>query len=251
MTPCINATRRWPMLAALAGALCGALPADAHEIWFAQRSNKLALIYGAGAHDLDMVKRLPKVTATQGLDAAGQSLPTELKATDSLVIVEAPPALAVVTAVMDNGLWSKSPDGKFHNKGLDEVPNAIVSGRYYKYATHLLKHPAGALAPVPGLKFQIVPVGPAFPKKKGDTVTVQVLFEGKPAVGAKVFQDAVTDPGGAHVVTGKNGRASFKVRNGGLNVVLAEFESGPENPAQSKMTEHVATLSFMYDPPPE
>ena len=61
----------------------------------------------------------------------------------------------------------------------------------------------------------------------------------------------MTDPGGAHVVTGKNGRATIKVRNGGLNVVLAEFQSGPENPAVTKTTEHVATLSFMYDPPPE
>jgi nickel transport protein len=153
--------------------------------------------------------------------------------------------------VMDNGLWSKSPDGKFHNKGRDEVPNAVVSGRYYKYATHLRKLPAGALAPLPNLKFQIVPVGKSFPTKKGETLIVDVLFDGKPAVGAKVFQDGVTDPGGAHVVTGKNGRATFKVRNAGLNVLVAEFQSGPENPAVTLMTEHVATLSFMYDPPPE
>ena len=244
-------TPRWPALAALTVALCSALPANAHEIWFAQRSNKLALIYGAGAHDLDMVKRLPKVVATKGLDATGKAVPAELKATDSLVVVESPPELATVTAVMDNGLWSKSPDGKFHNKGRDEVPNAVVSGRYYKYATHLRQRPTGAMAPVPDLKFQVVPVSKVFPQKKGETLIVQVLFEGKPAVGAKVFQDAVTDPGGAHVVTGKNGRATLKVRNGGLNVVLAEFLSGPENPALTLMTEHVATLSFMYDPPPE
>ena len=243
--------RRWPSVAALAVALCSALPAAAHEIWFAQRSGKLALIYGAGAHDLDMVKRLPKIVATQGLDATGQTVAAELKATDSLVVLEGAPELATVTAVMDNGLWSKSPDGKFHNKGLNEVPDAVVSGRYYKYATHLRKHPVGAMTPVPGLKFQLVPVGKAFPKKMGQTLTLQVLFEGKPAVGAKVYVDVVTDPGGAHVVTGKNGRATIKVRNGGLNVVLAEFQSGPENPAVTKTTEHVATLSFMYDPPPE
>lgn len=242
---------RWPALAALAATLCTALPAAAHEIWFAQRSSKLALIYGAGAHDLDIVKRLPKIVAMQGLDEAGKPVPAELKATDSLVVVEAPPELAVVTAVMDNGLWTKDKSGKWHNKGRDEVPDAAISGRYYKYATHLRKLPAAALAPVPGLKFQVVPVGKAFPQRKGDTLTVQVLFDGKPAAGAKVFQDAVTDPGGARVVTGKDGRATLKVRNRGLNVVLAEFESGPENPAVTLMTEHVATLSFMYDPPPE
>lgn len=236
---------------ALAAALLAALPAGAHEIWFAQRSSRLALVYGAGAHDLDMVKRLPKIAATQGLDAVGQPVRAELKATDSLVIVDAAPELAVISAVMDNGLWTKTRAGEWHNKGRDEVPDAVISGRYYKYATHLVKRPAGALPPAPGLKFQVVPVGKIFPQKKGETLTVQVLFEGRPAVGAKVYQDAVTDPGGAHVVTGKDGRATFKVRNGGLNVVLAEFQSGPENPAVTLMTEHVGSLSFMYDPPPE
>ena len=251
MTTTENLALRCTLLAAVAAALCSALPAAAHEIWMAQRSGKLALIYGAGAHDLDMVKRLPKIVASQGLDAAGSPVPVELKPTENLVLVEAPAETAVVTAVMDNGLWSKSPDGKFHNKGLDEVPDAIVSGRYYKYATFLRKHPAGALAPVPGLKFQIVPVGKAFPKKMGEMLTVQVLHQGQPVRGAKVYQDAVTDPGGAHVFTGKDGRATIKVRNAGLNVLLAEHQTGPEVPAQTKMTEHVATLGFMYDPPPE
>jgi nickel transport protein len=251
MTHTHNALRRWSMRAALAAALCSALPAGAHEIWFAQRSGKLALIYGAGAHDLDMVKRLPKVVSTQGLDAEGKTVPAELKATENLVIVEAAPEAALITSVMDNGLWSKTPDGKWHNKGRDEVPDAVVSGRYYKHATFLRKRPAGAMAPVPGLKFQIVAVGKTFPTKKGQPLTVQVLFEGKPAAGAKVYQDAVTDPGGAHVISDKNGRATFQVRNGGLNVLLAEFQARPENPAQTLMTEHVATLSFMYDPPPE
>ena len=41
--------------------------AQAHGIWFAQRSNQLALIYGVGADDLDMVKRLPKVKIRRGL----------------------------------------------------------------------------------------------------------------------------------------------------------------------------------------
>ena len=33
--------------------------AQAHGIWFAQRAKQLALIYGVGADDLDMVRRLP------------------------------------------------------------------------------------------------------------------------------------------------------------------------------------------------
>ena len=50
MTTTENLALRCTLLAAVAAALCSALPAAAHEIWMAQRSGKLALIYGAGAH---------------------------------------------------------------------------------------------------------------------------------------------------------------------------------------------------------
>lgn len=231
--------------------LAAALPAGAHEIWFAQRAGQLALVYGAGAHDLDMVKRLPKVSTVQGLDGGGQAVRAELKAQGPLVLVDAAPELAVMTAVMDNGLWTKDRAGSWHNKGRDQVPDAVVSGRYYKYGVHLVQRPAGALAPIPGLKFQLLPVGAVFPRKKGDTLVVQALFDGKPAAGATIYPDSVSDPGGGAVRTGKDGRARIRVRNGGLNVVMAEYTSAPENPAHSLMTEHVATLSFAYDPPPE
>jgi len=246
-----NTPRRAACLALCASTLLAAVPAGAHEIWFAQRSSKLALVYGAGANDLDMVKRLPLITATQGVDAAGEPVRAELRPTDSLVLVDAAPEAVAIAAAMDNGLWTKTRAGVWHHKGRDEVPDAAISGRYYKYATHLVKLPTGPMKPLPGLRFQVVPVGKAFPQKKGDPITVQVLFEGRPVAGAKVYQDSVTDPNGAHAVTGKDGRATLKVRNRGLNVLLAEHASAPENPATTLMTEHVGSLSFMYDPPPE
>ena len=101
------------------------------------------------------------------------------------------------------------------------------------------------------MKLQLVPVSKVFPKKMGEKLTVQVLFDGKPLAGARVFQEMVTDPAGEPRLTDQDGRATITVRNGGLNVLMAQHMSAPENPATTFMTEHVATLSFMYEPPPE
>lgn len=128
---------------------------------------------------------------------------------------------------------------------------ATISGRYLKYATHLVALPAGALRPAPGLALQVVPVGAKFPHNKGEGLTVQVLLEGTPLPGAKVWQDVVTDPDGAPFVADREGRVTLPVRNQGLNVVKAEHESAPVDAGKANMTHHFATLSFILEHAPE
>jgi uncharacterized GH25 family protein len=222
-----------------------------HEIWFAQRSAQLALIYGTGSEDLDTVKRLPKIVSVGGFDAAGKPVAVSYKPTDSLVVVDVGNKPAIVTGILDNGLWSKTPAGEWIAKGKDEVTNAVVSGHNYKYATHLRELPQGAGVPVSGLKLQLVAVGKKFPAKAGEQLTVQVLYEGKPLAGARVFREMVTEPDGKAILTNQEGVATVTVRNQGLNVVMAMHVAAPENPATTFMTEHVATLSFAYPPPAE
>jgi nickel transport protein len=77
------------------------------------------------------------------------------------------------------------------------------------------------------------------------------LYEGKPVAGARVFRDMVTEPNAEPMLTDRKGMVSFPVRNDGLNVVMAQHMSAPEDPAKTFMTEHVTTLSFLYPPPPE
>lgn len=109
----------------------------AHGIWFAQRSGELALIYGHGAEDLDMIKRYDKVTNIAAFDASANPLKTALRKTDHLALVDMSAKPAIVAAVLDNGYWSKGPDEKWVNKGKDEVPGAKESGRYIKYSVFL------------------------------------------------------------------------------------------------------------------
>ncbi|WP_029002256.1 DUF4198 domain-containing protein [Azohydromonas australica] len=244
----MKATQRL-LVAALATSLCGL--AQSHGIWFAQRAGNLALVYGDGGEDLDVVKRLPKLTSMSGLNASGQPVAAPLVAEGRMAFVDLAQKPAVLTAVMNNGLWTRDAAGKWHGKGQDEVRDAAVSGRYMKYAMHLVALPAGALAPAPGLALQIVPVGAAFPKNINEPLTVQVLFKGKPLPRAKVWQDVVTDPDAQALVCDANGRITLPVRNQGLNVLKAEHESAPVDVGKASMTHHLATLSFMLEHAPE
>lgn len=240
-----------PFIVAAATLALQSLPAQAHGIWFAQRADRLALVYGDGAEDLDAVKRLPKISAVGGLGADGRPVAVTLEPEGRLPFVNLAAKPAIVTATMNNGLWSKAADGQWHGKGKDEVPGATISGRFMKYATHLVALPAGATPPVPGMALQIVAAGAAFPRHKGEPLTVQVLFDGKPLAGAKVWQDVVTDPDAAPLVVDRDGRVTLQVRNQGLNVVKAEHESAPVDAGKASMTHHFATLSFMLGHAPE
>ena len=240
-------------LALAAGVIAGlgaATVAQAHGIWFAQRSNQLALIYGVGADDLDAVKRLPKVKTVAAYDENGKEVPTQLAPNGPLLVVNTDNKPAIVAAVLDNGLWSKTPDGKWHNKGKDEVPDATRSEHTFKYSVHL--RGLDVAPPVlPAHKLQIVPLVKQLPDKMGQALTVRVLYEGKPVQGASVQTDYVTDPDSEPLKTGADGTATIRVRNQGLNVVAATLATPPANPAKTSIEEHLATLSFVLPHLPE
>jgi nickel transport protein len=241
---------RLALVAGVMAALGAASVAQAHGIWFAQRSSQLALIYGVGAEDLDMIKRLPKVKAVTGYDESGKEVPTQFTPNGPLVVVNTEHKPAVLAAILDNGLWSKTPDGKWHNKGKDEVPDATKSEHTVKYTVHLRR--LNVATPVlPAHRLQVVPLVKELPDKMGQALTVRVLYEGKPVQGASVVADYVTDPDAEPLKTGADGTATIKLRNQGLNVIAATLATPPRNPAKTSLDEHLATLSFVLPNLPE
>lgn len=217
---------------------------QAHGVWFAERSGQLAMIYGHGAEDLDMIRRHDKVKEVTGFDVNGAPVPVSLRKTDHLLLVDAKPLPAVIAGVLDNGYWSKGPDGKWVNKGRDEVPGAEESGRYVKYAVFLRESLKAPLKPLPGQVLQIVPLKAALPHHKDESMTVRVLFNGKPVAGAKVTRDYVGDPEAKPLVTGKDGTVTLRVRNEGLNVITAAYDAPPDDPAKATKNGLFASLAF-------
>jgi uncharacterized GH25 family protein len=233
------------MAAVMAAGTLAAASAHAHGIWFAQRSNQLALIYGLGADDLDAVKRLPLVKSVAGYDAQGKAVPASLAANGPLAVVDTANRPAVVTAVLDNGTWSKTADGKWLKMGKDQVPGAVLSERTYKYTVALLAPLNAPLAPLPDQTLQIVPVDVNPPQHSGQPMKLRVLYQGKPAAGARVVTDWVNDCEAEPLQVAADGSVTVKVRNQGLNVIAAIFDAPPEDPARTDKIEHTATLSFV------
>lgn len=246
--------RKTPRFLAMTALLLGVATtttASAHGIWFAQRATQLALIYGVGADDLDSVKRLPLVKSVAGYDADWKPVATKLRVAGPLLLVDSEAPTTAVAAVLDNGTWSKTPDGEWVKKGKDEVPNATISERTFKYAVHLAGPMTKPLPELPGQTLQIVPVDAALPAQKDKPLKLRVLFDGKPAAGARVLTDFVNDPDANPLKTAADGSVTINVRNQGLNVVTAILDGPSTEPKKFDKIEHLATLSFVLPHAPE
>ncbi|MEO6359780.1 MAG: DUF4198 domain-containing protein [Sphingomicrobium sp.] len=248
-----NVLGKFGAAASAAALLVSASVVNAHGIWFAQRANQLGLIYGVGSDDLDMVKRLPLIKGVSGYDAQWNPVVATLRAAGPIVLVDSDEPVSAVAAWMDNGVWSKTPDGEWHKKGYDEVPNAIISERTMKFAVHLLKlpMPKGGVPILKDQVLQIIPVPAAIPEQLGKPLTVKILFNGKPAAGALVKQDFVNDPDQEPLKAAADGTVTLNVRNQGLNVIGATFVGPSDQPAKYKKIEYLATLSFVLPHAPE
>lgn len=228
-----------------------AAPLGAHGIWFAQRARQLALIYGVGADDLDAVKRLPLIKSVTGYDADWAPVKASLRAAGPIPLVDSDEPVAAVAAIMDYGLWSKTPDGEWHNKGRDEVPTATLAEHNWKYAVHLTRMPTRQVPLFEGHTLQLVPVGTAIPQKMGEPLKVRAYYKGQPIAGASIMSDYVNDPDEVPVKTAADGTATVKVRNQGINVLMAIYVGPSDDRAKADHMEHRASLSFILPHAPE
>jgi hypothetical protein len=231
--------------------LAATAPLSAHGIWFAQRARQLALIYGVGADDLDAVERLPLVKTVAGYDSDWAPITTSLRTVGTIPVVDSDEPVAAVAAIMDYGYWSKTPDGEWHNKGRDEVPDATLAEHNFKYALHLTQVPTTPVPLLEGHTLQLVPADLNIPQKMGAPMKVRVYYRGKPVAGANVMHDYVNDPDeAAPAKTGADGTATITVRNQGINVLMAIYV-GPATDKKVDHEEYRASLSFVIPHLPE
>ncbi|WP_342360214.1 DUF4198 domain-containing protein [Terrarubrum flagellatum] len=229
-------------LLAAAAALGAATAAHAHGVWLADRAGALTVVYGVGPQD--EAYRPDKVTRIEARAADGTPLAAKLAANGRNVIVEAPREAASFATTLDNGFWTKGPDGKFRNVRKSEVPDAQSASHTVKFNTHVRASTGGAPKPF-GLTLEIVPLVDVHPLTPGDELPVQVLFEGKPLKGAALFVDYVNDANTRGAKTDADGKATLKVRNDGLNVIGVAFSQPTPDDKDADKIGYFATLSFV------
>lgn len=237
-------------LAATASMVLPLTAADAHGIWFAQRAKQLAIIYGIGADDLDMVKRISKLESVSAYDADYNPINAQARIAGPVVLVDSDTQPTLVAAVLQNGIWSRIGDAEFEPKTLEEMPGATVSERTIKYAVTIQGPLSKPIPVLPTQKLQIIPQGP-IPEKLGEPLTYKVYFDGKPIAGARMINDMVNDPDAKEQLTASDGAITMPVRNQGLNVIRAVYNGPTDDPKKYHHVEATATLSFTLVHVPE
>jgi len=252
--------------ALLRSAFCAALvstigsAAGAHAVWFAERAvgtsaaghtqTGFAIIFGDGSEESDPLKRQKLISAVTGYDGDFRPIPAAVEAAGPMLLFKSDKPTTIETVAADYGTWSKTPDGEWHNAGKDEVPNAQTSEHNFKYAVHL----SGAVTkPLPLFAdqvIQIVPLG-SVPQQMGKPLKIRVYFKGKPLAGALIQPDEPTDPDDVGQKTAKDGTAIVRVRNQGLNVIVATYDAPSDQPNKYNEMEYKATLSFVLPHAPE
>ncbi len=238
------------LVLAVAATVAAPFAANAHGIWFAQRAKQLALIYGIGADDLDMVKRLPQVESVTAYDADYKPIKVTPRVAGAIVLIDTDAQPTLVAAIMPYGIWSRVGDGEFEKKTLQEMPNATVSTKNIKYALSIQGPLSKPIPALPTLALQIVPDGP-IPDKLGAPMRYKVLYNGKPQANVRMINDMVNDPDAQEVMTSANGTVTMPVRNQGINVIRAVFDGPSDQPKLYKQIEHTSTLSFVLPHRPE
>lgn len=227
-----------------------AAPSFAHGIWFAQRAKQVALVYGIGADDLDMVRRLPQAEHIAAYDSQFRPIAATARVSGPVVLIDTPAKPVLVSAVLQNGIWSRRGTAEFEKKGRDEMPDATLSEKTVKYAVAVEGPLSGRIPALPNQVLQLVPAGP-LPEQHGTPLKYIALFHGKPQAGVRVIADMVNDPDAKEVETAADGSVTFPVRNQGLNVLRAVYDGPSDNPKKYDRIEHTATLAFTLAHAPE
>jgi hypothetical protein len=170
-----------------------------------------------------------------------------LRAAGVIPVVDSDEPVSIVAAAMDYGLWTKTPDGEWHNKGRDEVPTATLAEHNWKYAVHLTQMPTKPVPLIEGHTLQLVPATTTIPQKMGEPFTVRAMYKGKPMAGVIIMSDYVNDPDEAGVKTSADGTATIKLRNQGLNVIMAIYV-GPADDSKRPITANIAHRSPLSCP---
>ena len=210
--------------------------ASAHDYWIEQKGEGLMLVFGHGSQRLDF--EVEKATSLKAFDAKGKELTVqkEKKGKGLLLKISGQPAL--VTAVVDNGYWSKTIYG-WKEEPKRKASRVVEAIRQIFYTRALISWTDEAEKPASGHTIAIIPLQNPFTMKTGDSLSVKVLYDGTPLPNAEVN-------GGEHNALGKTnaeGVINVPVANG-VNLLSIEHKEKIKNDPDADILDETATMTF-------
>jgi nickel transport protein len=228
-------------------ALLSGTAATAHGAWVAERHGEFYVVYGHGA--ADDAYDPAKVTMLQACSLAMEC--TDIARRDAAEHVAfAKPEAPLIRLGFDNGFWSKGADGEWQNLPKDQVAGATESGHYVKTGTFV----AGHLESIPaafGVGLEVRPLADPMALSIGGTLPVEVLLDGKPAIGAELVVDYLNNGDAEPLIVGADGKAEVPITSAGLTVIVAFMTTPSEDAAKADEMGHAASLAFALAHGPE
>lgn len=212
--------------------------ASAHDTWVAQEAEGLVVLRGHEGKGGDLYK--PEyVKEAKAFDAGGKEQPIKIKAADqkALLPTDKPPALVAI--VYHSGAWVKTPEG-WKNISKREAKDVLESAKGTTYSKNLFLWHDAFVKPV-GAKMEIVPLKNPLSVKVGETLPVQVFYEGKPLPNIGLKGEG---HGKAEVVTDAQGKAAVTLNRNGLFIISANLKTPTPNDPDADALSETANLTF-------
>lgn len=218
----------------------------AHGVWVAQRTGEWTLVVGDGPVDDEY--KAGAVKRVQGHARDGAELDIKVRPQARNVVLEPTSEVAAIGVSLEDGYWSQTTEDKWVAGPKSKVPGAKLAGFYQMY-THTLLAPVTLPVKPFGMPLEIVPLSDPMTLKKGQSLKVRVLFEGKPLAAAVLVPDYVNNNTDRSVKTDAQGRAAVKLRSTGLNVIKVSHTRQRVDRSEADEDGFSATLAFTLPQP--
>jgi nickel transport protein len=207
-------------------------PVFAHVIWFGTQTEEgYELLFGhpeEGPEPYDP----SKFRSATAYDQNKQIIPIEVAIDDSVSVIPQGD-VAALTALYDNGFWLRNPE----DTASRQISQAEAEAIGYTNVTRFLKSTKALLdwsedlsTPF-GLPLEIMPLENPVALKAGDTLPIQILYEGS------LIKDALVEYEGAPLEVNEMGIAYVPFTERGLQPIEASYQSSAAtNPGLSYAT---------------
>lgn len=227
---------------------------SAHGVWAGMRSDNLQIVYGEGPLDNTYKPRWLESVSAYDAHFVNAGIIVEEKA--GKLFLKPKANVQVIAIVSYNGYWSNTKSSGWVNKAKDENPEATKGKYHRKFSVNYINQKIVFKKDAPtkiaktqpvGLEMEIVPmVDPRF-LQQGDDLQVKVLHNGKPMADTPVMFDAINRLGET-VKTNKDGVATVKVMNKGLNMVAVEASFERKDKTKADANGFFTSLNFTLAP---
>ncbi|MCU0532467.1 MAG: DUF4198 domain-containing protein [Hydrococcus sp. Prado102] len=199
-------------------------PALAHVIWFDYNDGNYEVLFGHPEEEAEEPLIPSNFREATAYDLSKGIVPSNTSVEGGNFFVVPEREVAALTATYDNGFWIEYPDGSYENLSPEEA-QAINYENVTNYlkSTKALYSWSDEVATPFGLPLEIMPLENPFAVGVGDSLSIQVLYQG----------NAIADPTveylGQELAVDANGIASVLIGEGGLQVIEASYDDPTAN----------------------